>query len=85
MSVWKSLACALLALSAAPASDLLIRNATVIAVDTGRALPHSSILIHGDRIRSVGPCVHAPRGTRIVKATGKYVIPGLWDMHVHFL
>jgi len=48
--------------------------------------PDQSVVICGDRIRSVAPSkkTHPPRDTRIVEARGKYLIPGLWDMHVHF-
>lgn len=48
--------------------------------------PDQSVVICGDRVRSVAPSTktHPPRDTRIVEARGKYLIPGLWDMHVHF-
>src|ERR1035438_10427915 len=64
-------------------SDLLIRNATIIDVATGRATPPRSILIHNAQIAAIGPGIHAPHATRIIDASGKFVIPGLWDMHVH--
>ena len=64
-------------------SDLLIRNATIIDVATGRGTPQRSILIHNSQIAAIGPSVHAPKATRIIDASGKFVIPGLWDMHVH--
>jgi hypothetical protein len=64
-------------------SDLLIRNATIIDVATGRATPQRSILIHNSQIAAIGPSIHAPKATRIIDASGKFVIPGLWDMHVH--
>jgi imidazolonepropionase-like amidohydrolase len=45
-----------------------------------------TVVISGDRITEVGSSGRAviPRGARVVNATGKYLIPGLWDMHVHF-
>ncbi len=64
-------------------SDLLIRNAAIIDVATATATPGRSILIHNSQISAVGIAVHAPPQTRIIDATGKFVIPGLWDMHVH--
>lgn len=67
----------------APAADLLIRDARIVDVRTGNILPHRSILIHGDRIRSIGFKIRAPRGAHIVEARDRYVIPGLWDMNVH--
>jgi hypothetical protein len=63
--------------------DLLIRNVTIVDVAAGIATPQRSILIHNGKIAAVGAGVHAPHGARIVDASGKFVIPGLWDMHVH--
>lgn len=63
--------------------DLLIRNATIIDVAAGIAMPQRSILIHDGKITAVGSDVHAPQAARIVDASRKFVIPGLWDMHVH--
>jgi len=47
--------------------------------------PDQSVLICGDRILSIATSkkAHFPRGARIVEGRGKYLIPGLWDMHVH--
>lgn len=67
----------------AASPDLLIRNVTVIDLATGASAPKRSILIHKDRIAAVGSAVHRNRPTRIVDASGKFVIPGFWDMHVH--
>jgi imidazolonepropionase-like amidohydrolase len=63
--------------------DFLIRNATIIDVVTGTATPSRSILIHNAQIASIGAAIHVPQSTRIIDGTGKFVIPGLWDMHVH--
>jgi imidazolonepropionase-like amidohydrolase len=43
------------------------------------------VLITGDRITALGKTgtLKLPAGARIVDATGKFLIPGLWDMHVH--
>jgi hypothetical protein len=62
--------------------DLLIRDATVIDVVKGTRLHKYSILIHGDKIAAAGPGLAAPKQTIVIEATGKYVIPGMWDMHV---
>jgi imidazolonepropionase-like amidohydrolase len=44
-----------------------------------------TILTRGARITAVGPAVAtlAPRGARVIDGSGRYLIPGLWDMHVH--
>ena len=67
-----------------PAQTLTITNATVVDVSTGALRRGTTLVIEGNRIRSVGPSSAAPqpRGT-VVDAKGMYVIPGLWDMHTH--
>ncbi len=44
-----------------------------------------SVTISGGRIASIAPSSGAvvPHGMKVVNAAGKYLIPGLWDMHVH--
>ena len=77
---------------AAPAAareqaDLLIRNATVIDVARGSLSPHQAVAVVGDTVTAVGPDGALARrfeAARQVDAGGKYVMPGLWDMHVHF-
>ena len=85
-------AVSLLAAVAAPAraaeqADLLIRNAAVIDVVNGTAQSGQAIAISGDTIKAVGPdraVARQFRAERKVDATGQFVMPGLWDMHVHF-
>jgi imidazolonepropionase-like amidohydrolase len=73
------------AAAAAPpaASPLLIRNATLI--DGTGAPPRTGvdILVRNRTIAAIGRRLRAPPGAQIVEATGKYVIPGLIDAHVH--
>ncbi|MEY2395464.1 MAG: hypothetical protein QOF94_1809 [Acidobacteriaceae bacterium] len=62
--------------------DLLIRDATVIDVVKGTRVHKCSILIHDDKIAAVGVGLTAPKHAVVIEAAGKYVIPGMWDMHV---
>src|SRR5262249_40703354 len=39
--------------------------------------------IAAGRIEAVAPYVRTPNGARVIDGRGKYLIPGLWDMHVH--
>src|SRR5215472_69575 len=64
-------------------SDLLIRDVTVIDVANGRLLGRRSILIRGNKIAEVASEVHGFKDVEVVNAAGKFLIPGLWDMHVH--
>ncbi|HET7503767.1 MAG TPA: amidohydrolase family protein [Kofleriaceae bacterium] len=64
---------------------LVITHATVIDPRDGSTAADRTIAIRGDRIVDVSPSGGAPSlaGTRTIDATGKFVIPGLWDMHIH--
>ena len=64
------------------AQTTAITNVTVIDMTGAAPKPGQTVVIRGNRIASVGTGT-APRGARIVDGRGKYVIPGLWDMHVH--
>ena len=83
---------AVLLAAAAPAAareqaDLLIRHATVIDVASGKTVANQAIAVAGDTIRGVGADGSLSRrytARSNVDATGKFVMPGLWDMHVHF-
>jgi imidazolonepropionase-like amidohydrolase len=62
-----------------------VTNVTVIDVTTGRRTPARTVLIEGGRITRVVPTRRSSLrvGTQVVDGRGKYLIPGLWDMHVH--
>lgn len=66
--------------------DLLILNATIVDVETGALLPNKLIGITKDTIRLVDDMSNREKneGEQLLDAGNKYVMPGLWDMHVHF-
>lgn len=69
------------------AADLVISGATLIDGTGGAARAATTILVQDGRIASVvwdARDAVMPDGVRVIDATGKYVIPGLADMHVHF-
>ena len=84
---WHDRQSAALAARLAPANvtDVVIRNGDVFDSERGVVVPHTTVVIHKDRIVAVGTdgSVPVPRGAMVVDATGKTVIPGLWDMHAH--
>jgi imidazolonepropionase-like amidohydrolase len=46
--------------------------------------PHATVIVDGGRIRSVGPASAAlPPALRRLEGRGRFLIPGLWDMHAH--
>ena len=63
--------------------DLLVRDVTIVDVSTGTLHPRHSILIHAEKIAATGREIPAPKGIRVIEGTGRFVIPGLWNMHVH--
>lgn len=67
--------------------QVAISDVTVVDVVTGQLQPHSTVVFAGARITAVGPTAEMalPRGTEVFDGRGLYVIPGLWDMHVHAL
>src|SRR5260370_36684076 len=64
---------------------LVFTHVTVIDATGAPAKPDMSVVIIGDRITNLGPTkrVLVPKDAQVVDATGKFMIPGLWDMHVH--
>jgi imidazolonepropionase-like amidohydrolase len=66
-------------------APVVISNASIVDVETGRVRAGQSIRVEGSRIREIAPSgrMRVPAGARVVDGTGRFVIPGLWDMHVH--
>ena len=70
-----------------PQADILIRHATIVDVAGGKAVGAQAVAVNGDRIIEIGPDATLARrysAKRTIDASGKFVMPGLWDMHVHF-
>jgi hypothetical protein len=66
-------------------STLAIWNVTVVPMDSARVLPRRTVVVRHGRIVSVETSGPRPAVTctRVVDGTGKYLMPGLADMHVH--
>src|SRR6185436_10075282 len=58
---------------------------TVIAMDSDRAASDQTVVVDGSQIVAVGPTssVEVPAGATRIDGKGKYLMPGLADMHVH--
>lgn len=62
----------------------VIRGATVIDGNGGAPQPRATVVIEGNRIRQVTTQpITPPAGARLIDAAGKYLIPGLMDVHIH--
>lgn len=68
----------------APAT-VAIRGVTVVDVTDGSLHADRTVLIAGNRITAVGPAadLRVPDGADVIDAVGGFLIPGLWDAHVH--
>jgi hypothetical protein len=68
-----------------PAGVVVFRNANLFDAASGRSRPHTTVVVRGDRIVAVGPDgrVAVPTGAETTDLTGRALLPGLWDMHVH--
>jgi len=66
-------------------AQIALTHVTVIDMIGEQPLTDTTVVITGERISAVGKSgtVAIPAGARVIDATGKYLIPGLWDMHVH--
>jgi imidazolonepropionase-like amidohydrolase len=69
----------------ATADLLVLNNVTVVDVRTGKLQPDQTVILERNHIYSIGPSKSAkyPRNADSVNCKGGYLIPGLWDMHVH--
>src|SRR5690349_7661456 len=65
--------------------SLVIKDVSVIDVVTGSVLSNQTLIIQDDRIAAMGVSSETivPRNSKIVDGKGKFLIPGLWDAHVH--
>lgn len=68
--------------SVSSAEDLLIKNGTILTVTKG-TIANGDILIIRGIIKKIGEDIKAPEGVKIIDASGKYVIPGIIDSHIH--
>lgn len=60
-------------------------NANIVDVDTGKVTPQGVVVVADGRIQGLGPAgqVSVPAGAKTVDMAGRYLVPGLMNMHVH--
>ena len=65
--------------------SLVFAHVSVVDVESGVARDDQTVVIVGNRIAEVGLAdrVRVPPGGQVIDARGKFLIPGLWDMHAH--
>jgi imidazolonepropionase-like amidohydrolase len=65
------------------APSLVIADVNIVDVARGQIIPNSTVRIDDGRITSVAQGSASPADARVVDGRGKFLIPGLWDMHAH--
>jgi imidazolonepropionase-like amidohydrolase len=70
---------------AARPGDIAITDVSVVPMTSDGVLAHHTVVIRGDRIVAVAPDarVALPAGTTVIAGSGRWLLPGLADMHVH--
>ena len=71
-----------MAFAAKPAESTAIVNVTVIDAQNG-VRENQTVIFSGDEITSVSATSEAVTAAVTIDGNGKFLIPGLWDMHVH--
>jgi cytosine/adenosine deaminase-related metal-dependent hydrolase len=63
----------------------VLRNVTIVDIERNRLRSPRDVVIVGERIVAVqaGSTARTPRQGRVLDGQGKFLIPGLWDFHVH--
>jgi len=70
-----------------PEDTLVLTEVNVVDVRSGEIRADQTVIIVKNRIMAVGPRkqTHYPRKAPTINGRGAYLIPGLWDMHVHLV
>ncbi len=65
--------------------SVVFNHVTVIDVTGAPSKSDMTVIVTGNQISAIGKTgkVRVPKNSQIIDATGKFLIPGLWDMHVH--
>lgn len=70
-------------LSSADSQTLVFRHATVIDATGAAPRIDVSVVVAGGRITAIRQSLDAAPDATVIDAAGKFLIPGLWDMHAH--
>lgn len=68
------------------AETIAIVHVAVVPMDGEHVLPDQTVVVRGERILAIGPAsgLAVPANARVIHGEGRFLIPGLCDMHVHF-
>jgi imidazolonepropionase-like amidohydrolase len=65
-------------------SQILIHNVTIVDVENKKLFPAQDVLVNDGTITNIGKKLGAPASTQIIDGSGKWLMPGFVDAHVHF-
>lgn len=84
--IWSILFCCTTLHAQLKKADLIVQDITVVDIANNKLIPHQTLVISKDRILEVGANAIGKKyqAAQLVPAAGKYIMPSLWDMHVHF-
>lgn len=69
---------------AAMAPTYAITHVQVLDLDSGRWSKNQTVVVQGGKIQTVAVGRDTPEGAVLIDGRGKYLIPGLWDAHIHW-
>src|ERR1043165_7535215 len=75
----------LFSLTIISAQTVAFTNVNVIPMNKERVLQNQTVLVKNGVIAEIGAKVKIPKDARVIDGKGKYLIPGLVDMHTHLL
>jgi predicted amidohydrolase len=72
-------------ISQRPSTDYYLTHITMVDVTKGILLKDMTVVVSDSIISAVSSTneTEIPRNAKVIKCSGKFLIPGLWDMHVH--
>ena len=65
-------------------SQLLIRNVSIVDVEYKKLMTPQDVLVNNGVITAIGKNIKSPDGAEVIDGSGKWLMPGLVDAHVHF-
>ena len=81
--IWTIVALALAGCAADMTQERVTAITGVTLLDSTQQTGNATVVFSGDTITAVGTNVSVPTGATVIDGAGKFLIPGLWDAHVH--
>jgi imidazolonepropionase-like amidohydrolase len=68
-------------------ADVVLTGATVYPSPDAQPIVDASIVVHEGRVAAIGPraSISVPKGAQVLDCSGKFIVAGFWNSHVHIL